>query len=112
MWLISRGADNLAAWWGTGSSALSLPATKNLFDGWAKEWPDSFEDRTAQKANNVLNHFTMMVWKDVKAIGCSWNVDCREPGFDKKVYLTCKYSPTGNYVGQAVNQVGPFVGNK
>lgn len=42
----------------------------------------------------VYNHFTQVVWKSTKTIGCSYK-RCNE-----FVLLSCKYYPPGNYKGQ------------
>lgn len=105
-----QGGDNLAmvAMSGTG---VNTPAT-NLMTGWADEWKDSYGPDGKATA---LNHFTEMVWKDVKSIGCSWNIDCKGEfwnGYEHNIYFTCKYSPAGNFVGQQAEQVGAFIGGQ
>jgi len=54
-------------------------------------------------SGKVCGHYTQMVWKDTKEVGCgtatgnnfSWS-----PGHPAGV-LVCRYSPPGNFMGQA-----------
>ena len=50
----------------------------------------------------ALNHYTQMVWKDTKEVGCA-TATVRGMTSDgwhgANVYLVCRYSPPGNYEG-------------
>ena len=48
-------------------------------------------------------HFTQLVWKGSKQIGCG--AACNS---NNKCYLTCNYYPPGNYLGQFENNVFPL----
>lgn len=88
---MARGNDNLAEKYASGTD-LNF-ASGSFLDMWANEWPDTFAGGDAVKGDVVaLNHLTMMVWKSLTSVGCSWNVDCKDPGWDHKVYLTCELS--------------------
>jgi hypothetical protein len=44
-------------------------------------------------------HFTQMVWKNSKRIGCAWNTNtCKSNGMNF-YKLVCEYDPPGNIVG-------------
>lgn len=44
-------------------------------------------------------HFTQLVWKSTKKIGCAWNtVGCKSNGMNF-YKLVCEYDPPGNMVG-------------
>jgi pathogenesis-related protein 1 len=43
----------------------------------------------------VTGHYTQMVWRDTKDVGCA--TASSSHGWD---YLVCRYSPLGNYLGQ------------
>jgi len=40
-----------------------------------------------------IGHYTQMVWKTTKLVGCAYNTDTQ--------VIACNYNPTGNYVGSA-----------
>ncbi|KAG5965774.1 hypothetical protein E4U57_001603 [Claviceps arundinis] len=60
------------------------------------------------KFSEVTGHFTQVVWKNSKTVGCAWK-DCGTIGGIGKAlgyYVVCKYSSPGNYKGQYADQVG------
>ncbi len=50
------------------------------------------------------NHFTQVVWKNTKMLGCAWKY-CKIP---RACILSCKYYPHGNIVGKFAQNVRPF----
>ncbi|KAG6278366.1 hypothetical protein E4U47_005681 [Claviceps purpurea] len=60
------------------------------------------------KFSEATGHFTQVVWKNTKTVGCAWNYCGRSGGAGKALgyYVVCKYSPPGNYKGQYADQVG------
>ena len=48
-------------------------------------------------------HFTQLVWKGSKQIGCG--ASCNN---SNKCYVTCNYYPPGNYIGQFTSNVFPL----
>ncbi|KAG5931578.1 hypothetical protein E4U59_000200 [Claviceps monticola] len=58
--------------------------------------------------SEVTGHFTQVVWKNTKAVGCAWNYCGISGGVGKALgyYVVCKYSSPGNYKGQYADQVG------
>ncbi|GMK56139.1 hypothetical protein CspeluHIS016_0211950 [Cutaneotrichosporon spelunceum] len=105
------GNDNLARRMSTGMGPGFLASA--FLDGWTNEWPETFAGGNAATGKpTALNHLTMMVWKDVTAVGCSWNMDCKGgwgAGWENTAFLSCKYAPLGNIVGQQGQQVGNFI---
>ena len=47
---------------------------------------------------SVCGHFTQMIWKNTKKIGCGQST--RKKGSMTTVYWVCQYDPPGNYNGQ------------
>jgi hypothetical protein len=49
-------------------------------------------------------HFTQVVWKNTKKVGCAWNTkSCPGNGQANKMpfyKMVCEYDPPGNYAGQ------------
>ncbi|WOO80763.1 putative pathogenesis-related protein0 [Vanrija pseudolonga] len=97
------GSDNLATAWS--SDSTKQWDVDELLDLWAGEWTAH-----AGAVDGPLDHFTLMVWKDVTEVGCAWTLDCADPGWAQRVYFTCKYSPPGNIVGQEAAEVGGYIG--
>ncbi|KAG6030179.1 hypothetical protein E4U19_000588 [Claviceps sp. Clav32 group G5] len=60
------------------------------------------------KFSAATGHFTQVVWKNTKTVGCAWNYCGTSGGAGKAVgyYVVCKYNPFGNYAGQYADQVG------
>lgn len=50
----------------------------------------------------TYNHFTQVVWKSSKQLGCGYT-HCPGGHF----IMSCKYSPPGNYIGQSAANVLP-----
>lgn len=50
----------------------------------------------------ATGHFTQMVWKDTKKVGCAFTPSKGPRG---GIYLTCNYDPPGNWVGEFVDNV-------
>lgn len=75
--------ENLAAGFSTGSSAVKA---------WYEEG-ETFNYNTY----NEYNHFTQVVWKGSKKVGCAYK-DCRKNNWG--LYIVCEYDPVGNVIGQ------------
>ncbi|KAG5922032.1 hypothetical protein E4U42_005624 [Claviceps africana] len=54
----------------------------------------------------ATGHFTQLVWKNTKTVGCAWSKCDGGSGKAIGYYVVCKYSPPGNYLGQFSAQVG------
>lgn len=77
---------------------------ENLAAGGLSSWDQVINmwggERTKYDYNNPgfssqTGHFTQMVWKNTKSIGCAWK-QC--PG-SVGTFVACEYSPAGNIVG-------------
>jgi uncharacterized protein YkwD len=73
------------------------PSVASLVEGWVSE------------SHNPLsgNHYTQMVWKTAKEVGCAVGIvrgEIEKPSLGRNVpaaatYLNCRYTPRGNTVG-------------
>ncbi|KAL0061350.1 hypothetical protein AAF712_011808 [Marasmius tenuissimus] len=83
--------ENLAAGSGGGYTALSG----------VKSWTD--EASSYNPSNPQPSHFTQVVWKGSKQLGCAV-AQCGDkifgPQFPTSLFLICEYSPPGNVIGQ------------
>lgn len=59
---------------------------------WAAE--ASNFDLKSNKCKGVCGHYTQMVWRDTKEVGCAVS-----RGGGREVWV-CEYAPPGNYVGR------------
>ena len=63
-----------------------------------KRWYDEVKDydyATGQSKGGAVGHFTQVVWKNSKKLGCGHAT--KDNGH--YAYVTCRYSPPGNYIG-------------
>ncbi|KAJ1433513.1 Ves allergen [Sesbania bispinosa] len=77
--------------WGSGSSWTPTDAVR----AWADEEKYYTYATNACVAGQMCGHYTQIVWKNTRRIGCA-RVVC--DGGD--VFMTCNYDPVGNYVGE------------
>ena len=68
-------------------------------------WYDEIKDYDFAKSEftSGTGHFTQVVWKNSKQVGCG--VAC---GKNDYCYVTCNYYPAGNYLGQFRTNVLPL----
>ncbi|GER31022.1 CAP (Cysteine-rich secretory proteins [Striga asiatica] len=72
--------------WGPAQAAAAWVAERREYNYWANSCADGRE----------CGHYTQIVWRDTKRIGCA-KVVCDD---DKGVFMTCNYDPPGNYIGE------------
>uniref|UniRef100_J3MIC4 SCP domain-containing protein n=1 Tax=Oryza brachyantha TaxID=4533 RepID=J3MIC4_ORYBR len=82
--------------WGSAGAAWSAA---DAVSSWVseKEWYDHDSNSWAAPEGSSCGHYTQVVWRDSTAIGCA-RVDCDN---DLGVFITCNYSPPGNFEGQS-----------
>jgi uncharacterized protein YkwD len=84
---LGKFGENLAA--GTGSGYTIASAIKS--------WTDESKDYDPN--NPSSSHFTQVVWKNSKQVGCALQLcdGIFEPKFGKAKFVVCEYDPPGNF---------------
>lgn len=90
-------------------SPSGRPYGENLFGGTGADWSarDAVRSWVSEKQyynhgsnscapGKVCGHYTQVVWRNTKAIGCA-RVRCNNGG----IFVICSYNPPGNYIGQS-----------
>ncbi|KAL9231942.1 hypothetical protein vseg_007100 [Gypsophila vaccaria] len=62
---------------------------------WVEEKPDYHYQANNCNPGKMCGHYTQVVWKNTKSIGCA-KEKCRNGG----TFVTCNYFPPGNYIGE------------
>jgi hypothetical protein len=88
--------ENLASMSGMGSHNTTVPIAQNM-QGWVAE-KNSYQGLPSATGTNVTGHYTQMVWRNTKEIGCATATSTASGG--GRDILVCRYSPPGNIVGQ------------
>lgn len=85
----SKYGENVS--WNMNSNGINnVVAVNSAVNGWYNEY--SCYDYNDPKFSSNSGHFTQVVWKDTKKIGCA-----RSLSSDKtKEMIVCQYSPSGN----------------
>jgi pathogenesis-related protein 1 len=82
-----------AIMWSDGRRDFSPKTAKDVVGAWGSEIKDyNYADNSC---SGVCGHYTQLVWKDTKEVGCAMSV-CGDNG---QIWV-CSYSPPGNVVGQ------------
>jgi uncharacterized protein YkwD len=92
--------ENIYASWG----ATKGDFIKNAIDLWYKEV--SSYDFSHPGFSGRTGHFSQVVWRGTKKIGCGVK-KCN----DGMIIISCQYSPPGNYIGQFKENVFPLIKN-
>jgi hypothetical protein len=87
----SNGPYGENIFWGGGSSWTPADAVNSFLS--EKQYYD-YASNTCQ-AGKQCGHYTQIVWRDTKRLGCA-RVVCQS----SDVFITCNYDPPGNYIGQ------------
>ena len=79
------------------NNSLQTVSDKHVTDSWGDEqqWYDYASNQCSAPAGKSCGHYTQVVWKDTKEVGCA-NAVCD----DFSQVWVCNYAPAGNYVGQ------------
>ena len=83
----------------------TVPTADGVLDSWyTKEEKNYDYDKGASKNGGTIGHFTQVVWKGSKQIGCAvaqgtWS------GFKNSYFVCCNYFPGGNMVGAYTKNV-------
>jgi len=66
-----------------------------------QEWFNEYEayDYDGHQCSEVCGHYTQVVWASSTSMGCGYAECGPFPDNFYQVYLVCRYSPPGNYVG-------------
>jgi len=69
---------------------------------WSAEAPDYDLGRNACRKSRVCGHYTQMVWRDTRAVGCAIQ-HCEKGtpfGSGPWTLVVCNYEPPGNVIGR------------
>jgi len=83
----------------------AAPTGAEVANSWYSENKNYNYNTGKSKNGKEYRHFTQLVWKASKKIGCAvakgkWN------GYSPSYYVCCNYYPGGNYEGQYKTNVG------
>ncbi|EFJ33654.1 hypothetical protein SELMODRAFT_83728 [Selaginella moellendorffii] len=85
--------ENLYKW--MGSPGLPSPNPAEAVKSWVNEKRDYRYASNSCAAGKVCGHYTQVVWRNTKRVGCA-SIKC--PG--NMLLVSCNYDPPGNWVGQ------------
>nr|XP_010914119.1 pathogenesis-related protein PR-1 [Elaeis guineensis] len=77
--------------WGGGSRWRPADAVQ----AWADEEKDYSYTANSCAPGRICGHYTQIVWKSTRRLGCA-RVVCD----DGDTFMTCNYDPPGNYIGE------------
>ena len=80
------------------------PSADDVVQSWYyKEEPHYDYDKGKSKDGEVTGHFTAMVWKSTKEVGCAYSTG--KWLTYNAYYVACEYYPLGNVAGQYTTNV-------
>ena len=105
--LVHSGTSYNGQWMGQNLFLMggAAPTADDVANDWYSENQNyDYSTGKAKKANAVIGHFTQMVWKATKQIGCAvaigpWG------NYNPSYYVCCNYFPGGNVSGQYTKNV-------
>jgi pathogenesis-related protein 1 len=90
--------ENIAA------ASLDYWTTQGVVKAWADEVADYDYTRNTCAEGKQCGHYTQVVWRDTKRVGCATQVCTKNSPFGAQVpkwqFWVCNYAPPGNYTGQ------------
>lgn len=77
-----------------------------------QRWYDEIKDYDfkAAKFSALTGHFTQVVWKGTKEMGCG--VTSPSLNSERKIFVCCHYQEPGNYTGEFADNVKPLLKRK
>lgn len=81
--------------WSDGRVELQPLSGAQVVDSWGQERDDYQPARNTCRAGRVCGHYTQVVWRDTREVGCAMQ-QCD----DRSQVWVCRYRPAGNWVGQ------------
>lgn len=81
--------------WSNGRRETQKILPLNVVDSWGSESSDYNASNGTCRAGKVCGHYTQVVWRNSREIGCGM-ASC---GDHSQVWV-CRYRPAGNFVGQ------------
>lgn len=81
--------------WSNGLRTLQELAPAFVVDVWGRESADFQVDANSCRPGKTCGHYTQIVWRATREVGCAMRV-C---GAKDQVWV-CQYLPAGNYIGQ------------
>ncbi|MEN8213517.1 MAG: CAP domain-containing protein [Pseudomonadota bacterium] len=81
--------------WSDGRIELQTYSPEMVTHAWADEMRDFHYPGNRCRPGKVCGHYTQIVWRDTREIGCARAV-CR----DLSQIWVCNYNPPGNYIGE------------
>lgn len=78
--------------------------TPGVVKAWAVEASDYDYNRNTCAPGKMCGHYTQIVWRNTKRVGCATQVCTKNSPFGAQhprwQFWVCNYAPPGNYVGQ------------
>lgn len=78
--------------------------TTEAVESWVGESADYNAANNTCTPGKVCGHYTQVVWRNTKAVGCAMKTCTKNSPFGSRfptwVFWVCDYTPPGNYVGE------------
>ncbi|KAL0577678.1 hypothetical protein V5O48_004326 [Marasmius crinis-equi] len=91
------------------SSTRASYSLENAMNAWMSEYSKYQYDQPPPYGSPGTGHFTQVVWKNTKYVGCA-EVKCETGAWSRKpkaiTNFVCRYHPAGNTQGEYVDNVG------
>ena len=82
--------------WSDGRRELQTVSPKTVVNDWGNERTDYNYANNSCAAGKMCGHYTQLVWKSTKTVGCAVAV-CQD-SLDQ--VWVCRYQPPGNWIGK------------
>lgn len=82
--------------WSDGRRDVQKVTPQQVVDGWGNEKADYDYARNSCTTGKVCGHYTQVVWRTTKTLGCGVAV-CED---SREQVWVCQYQPPGNWVGR------------